>query len=104
MTMSLDDYDDFTDQDIRLIILRALAAEDNGSMHEGRLEFELRRFGYTKTRDYIRNQLVWLEKDAGAVKTRVEGTVMVATIRKAGRAHVERAKFLLGVKRPSDED
>jgi hypothetical protein len=104
MSINIDDYDDFQDRDIRLIILRALAAEDNATMHEGRLEIELKRFGYSKTRDYIRNQLTWLEKEAGAVRNIVQGTVMVATLRKAGRAHVDRAKFLVGVKRPSDED
>ncbi|MER8814345.1 MULTISPECIES: hypothetical protein [unclassified Mesorhizobium] len=104
MTLNIDDYDDYVEQDIRLIILRALAAEDNGTMHEGRLELELKRFGYTKTRAYIRNQLTFLEKTAGAVRNIVGGSVMVATIRKAGRAHIERAQFLEGVKRPSDPD
>lgn len=97
-------YDDFIAEDIRLIILRALAGEDNGSMHEGRLEFELKRFGYTKTREFIRNQLTWLETEVAAVHTTIAGTVMIATLRKAGRAHVERARFLPNVKRPSDAD
>lgn len=97
-------YDNFVTEDIRLIILRALAGEDNGSMHEGRLEFELKRFGYNKTREFIRNQMTWLETEVGAVHTTVAGTVMIATLRKAGRAHVDRARFLPGVKRPGDMD
>ncbi len=97
-------YEEYTIEDIRLIILRALADEDNGTMHDGRLEFELRRFGYNKTRDFIRNQLLWLQDEVGAVRTSEAGSVMIATLRKAGRAHVDRARFLPGVKRPSDVD
>lgn len=97
-------YEEFTIEDIRLIILRALAAEDNASMHEGRLQYELERFGYNKTRDFIRNQLLWLETEVNAVTTRIAGTVMIATLRKAGREHVDRSRSLPGVKRPSDVD
>lgn len=98
------DYQQFIIEDIRLIILRALAAEDNGTMHEGRLEFELQRFGYNKTREFIRNQLTWLESEVAAVRTSIAGTVMIATIRKAGRSHIDSARFLPEVKRPSEVD
>ncbi len=89
-------------ENVRLIILRALAEENNATLNDSLLERIVKQFGYTKTRDYIHNQLKWLEESAGAVRlTRVE-TVVMATLTRSGRYHVERVSYLEGVQRPSD--
>jgi hypothetical protein len=97
-------YKDFVDQNVRLIILKALAGEDHASMNDALLEYQLELFGYRKTREYLRNQMRWLESEAGAVRLEEAGTALIATLTKTGRYHVERKRFLEGVQRPSDVD
>nr|DAO37997.1 MAG TPA: hypothetical protein [Caudoviricetes sp.] len=96
------EYRAYLDENIRLIILKALAAESNASLNDYAIEKALEEFGYNKTREYIRNQISWLETEASAVRTRSPGTAIIATLTKAGRDHLERRRFLVGVQRPSD--
>ena len=94
-------YANFVAEDIRLIILRALATEVDYTLNENLLAAELDLFGHRKGRDYIRNELRWLESEAGAITLREAGSVMIATLTQRGRDHVERRVALAGVKRPS---
>jgi hypothetical protein len=98
------DYQAYINENIRLIILKALAAEDNATLNDWRISKELEAFGYAKTPEFIRNQLLWLEKQAGAVRTWALGTAMMAELTKAGRWHVERRHHLEGIQRPGDAE
>lgn len=86
---------------IRLIILRALVGEDNESLNDTILQVELERFGYSRTRDFIVNELNWLEKEVGAVRTSRAGSAVIATLADPGRDHVARRRILTGVQKPS---
>ena len=96
------DYATHVAEDCRLIILRTLHAETSGTTNEVLLQRALETFGHTKTRDYVRTQVRAL-KDLGAVSIREAGTVMIATITRAGIDHVERRGVIEGVLRPSPE-
>ncbi|MEM1284936.1 MAG: hypothetical protein AAGH43_06080 [Pseudomonadota bacterium] len=96
-------YEQHVTEDARLVILRRLADEVNYSLNEALLEKVLEGFGHRVTRDHLRNQLRWLEQDAGAVTLAEAGSVMVATITRAGLDHVDRKRVLEGVARPSPE-
>lgn len=102
--MSIEGYKDWMDENVRLIILKELASQDDPSLNVFILGKVLESFSYKKTPDYIRNQLLWLEKQAGAVRTAVVGSEMIATLTKAGRWHVERRHLLSGIQNPSDLD
>jgi len=95
-------YKDFVDQNVRLIILKALAMETNASLNDSLLERELEVFGYKRTREYLRNQMRWLETEAGAVRISAAGTALIATLTRTGRDHVERRLVLEGIQRPGD--
>ncbi|SFZ85988.1 hypothetical protein SAMN02983003_3160 [Devosia enhydra] len=94
-------YAEFVDHDVRLIILKALADETNRSLNDSLLQAVLETFGHSKTRDYVRNQITWLEAEVGAVKTRPAGSTIIATLTQDGLDHVEHRRVLQGVKRPS---
>ncbi|WDR00736.1 hypothetical protein PSC71_08310 [Devosia sp. J2-20] len=86
---------------IRLIILRALAEEDNESLNDTILQVVLEQFGYSRSRDFIANELTWLEKEVGAVRTSHAGSAIIATLVDPGRDHVTRRRVLHGVQKPS---
>lgn len=100
--MMSDDYLKFTEENVRLIILKGMADEDNATLNDARIGVLLETFGYSKTQEYIRNQLAYLEQEVGALKLFAAGTAVMATLTKAGRNHVERRRFLPGVQRPGD--
>lgn len=96
-------YRDFVDQDVRLIILRALADETDFALNENLILAVLETFGHRKTRDYVRNQLAWLAEQARAVTLTEAGSVRIATLTQTGLDHVERRAALEGVKRRSPD-
>ncbi|MGK9040756.1 hypothetical protein KXS05_10330 [Rhizobium sp. SA279] len=103
--MQANDYKKWVDENIRLIILKDLADESfGGTTNTYLIQKSLERFSYRKSRDYIANQLLWLESEAGAVRTQVAGTETSAILTKAGRDHVEGRRCLAGVQRPGDPD
>lgn len=87
----------------RLIILRELAAQLDARLNEIALLQALDVFGLRKSRDWLRTQLAALA-ELGALRITEAGTVWVATLRAAGRAHVDRRTLLSGVARPADEN
>ena len=97
----MSNYLDIIDQDVRLIILKALAEQDDYSLHSEILVMLLEGFGHNVTRDFVHNQLRWLEKEARAVSIIEAGSVLVATLTQRGLSHVQRKTRLEGVKRPS---
>lgn len=86
--------------DCRLIILRALADEDDNRLNENLLSHVLETFGHSKSRNYIRQQLRQLA-ELDAVEVTEIGTVQVAKLLRGGLDHVERRAFLEGVRKPS---
>lgn len=95
-------YEENLAKDARLVILRALQAQNDGRLNEVILDAELDRFGHRRSREWIRTQLEAL-RELGAVTITQAGTVMVAGITKLGIAHVERRQVIDGVARPSPE-
>lgn len=103
--MLSEDYKKWVDENIRLIILKDLADErSGGSTNTFLIQKSLERFNYKKSRDYIANQLRWMEENAGAVKTRTEGTETSAVLTRAGRDHVEGRHKLGGIQPPGDAE
>lgn len=93
-------YPEHAAADARLVILRTLHGETSGTLNEVLLQKALETFGHNRTRDYVRTQLRALA-ELGAVSLREAGTVMIATIARAGADHVERRAVIEGVLKPS---
>lgn len=93
---------EYSARDARLIILRGLAEETDGTMNETLLTVLLRSFGHNRSRDYVRSQIRKLD-ELGAVTVTEAGTVMIASITRAGLDHVERRSIIEGIARPSPE-
>jgi hypothetical protein len=94
-------YSAFTNENVRLIILRALAEQTDYRLNDALLLRELETFGHNKTRDYLADQLRWLESQVGAVKLIAAGSAIVAEITDRGLDHVQLRDVLTGVQRPS---
>jgi DNA-binding GntR family transcriptional regulator len=88
--------------DARLVILKELARQPDGRLNEALIEKVLDVFGHRRSREWIRTQLNKLG-DIGAISVIPAGTVVVASLTRAGLDHVERRAFLDGVARPSLE-
>lgn len=88
-------------QDARLLILQELARQNDGRLNETSLAYVLDAMGIYRSRDWVRSQLRALA-GLDAVKLVEVGTVMVATLTRVGRDHVERRELLSGVSRPGD--
>lgn len=98
----MSDFEEFSARDARLIILRGLHAQTDGRMNEKLLTALLETFGHHRSRDYVRTQLLKM-KELGAVSLVEAGTVLIATITRAGCDHVERRSVISGIDRPSPE-
>ena len=94
---------DHVEEAARLLILRELAAQRDARLNEVALIQALDVFGVSRTREWVRTQLNVLQ-DLGAIRVADVGDFRVATLRQAGRAHVDRRSLIEGVARPSDED
>lgn len=87
--------------DARLVMLKELAVQVDGRMNEASLTRVLDVFGINRSRDWVRTQLRALEQ-LGAVSLVEAGSVLVASLTRLGRDHVERRQIVEGVARPSD--
>lgn len=96
-----DGYSDHFDATARLTILKALASEVDYRLNDTLLMRTLEAFAIKRGRGYLRNQLRWLEQEAGAVRLHEVGSVIVAELTEAGLDHVERRLVLDGVLKPS---
>ena len=88
--------------DARLVILKTLATEIDYSLNDNLLSVALEAYGHRRPREYVRDQLRWLEQ-MGAVTVLEAGTVLVGTITQRGRDHVEFRAVIEGIRRPSPE-
>ena len=87
-------------EDARLTILKALDQQTDGRLNSELLRRTLETFGINKTRDWVQDEMNWLES-MGTVLIMRAGTVTVAAITTKGRDHVERRLVVTGIKRPS---
>ncbi|RLQ89597.1 hypothetical protein D8780_12365 [Notoacmeibacter ruber] len=94
-------FRDHYDGNARLIILRALNEQGDGRLNDSLLLKTLQTFGINKGRDYLRQQLAWLETEAGVVRTTDIGTAQIVQILEAGEDHVEQRRVLPGIAKPS---
>ena len=87
--------------DARLVILQELARQFDARLNEMGLAHVLDAMGIRRSREWVRSQLNAL---AGLDAVRLEeiGSVMVATLPRTGRDHVERRAVIDGVSRPAD--
>lgn len=86
----------------RLMILRELAEQTDGRSNDIMLDHVLSAFGVRRSRDWLRTQLRALA-DLDAIRVETAGDVMVASLRQAGRDHVDRRTLIEGVARPADD-
>lgn len=85
----------------RLLILRDLAEQPDGRWNSEALREDLEiRWAINRPREWIHDQLRWLEM-MGAVTLTSVSTVLIAEITQKGLDHVERRILIEGVKRPS---
>lgn len=95
-------YDDYMAAGARLVILKELAKWPDGRLNEADLTIVLDTFAYRRSREWVRTQLNKLA-ELGAVTVVQAGTVMVATLTRAGLDHVERRSIIEGIAKPSPE-
>lgn len=91
---------DIIREEARLIILRELYAQANYALHDGLLQGVLEAWGISRSRDWVREELNWLE-DMAAITRSEQGSVVIAQLAPKGVEHVERRLVIEGVKRPS---
>lgn len=91
---------DIIREDARLIILRELYKQNDYQLNDGLLRSTLESFGIGRSREWVRDELKYLE-DMNAVKLTTVGSVVVARLLPKGVEHVERRQIIEGVKRPS---
>jgi hypothetical protein len=87
----------------RLIILRALGEQPNGTLDSSMIEEILALFTIREERVWIHEQLDYLERRE-AVRMVSAGSVRIATLTKVGRRHIDRDIAIEGVTRPSEPE
>ena len=88
--------------DARLLMLRELTQQIGARCNDAVLQYVLDVHGISRSRDWVRTQLRWLE-EMGAVQLATAGSTLIATLRAFGRDHVERRALIDGVSPPPDE-
>lgn len=102
------DYEQRCREDARLAILAELAGQRDATLNSLSIARVVDALGIRRSRDWVEDQLRRLD-EAGAVNLRdVDlpglGRVIVATLTRTGRDHVERRALLTGVSAPADEE
>lgn len=95
-------FDEHLTQDARLIILKELQCQTDGRLNETLLVTVLDTFGHRRSREWVRTQLRKLA-ELGAITIVEAGSIMIASITRAGVDHVERRAIIDGVARSSPE-
>lgn len=84
----------------RLIILKALAKQNDERLNSDLMIHELASFGISKDRAWVHEELAFLE-DIGAVVLYNAGSVKVAELTQKGHRHLTRQIAIEGVQRAS---
>lgn len=100
--MSSDSLDEHLTQDARLVILKELTRQTAGSLNDTMLNRVLDVFGHHRSREWTRTQIRKMA-ELGAVSVTEAGSVLIASITRAGLDHVERRSIIDGIARPSPE-
>ena len=87
--------------DARLVILQELARQTDARLNDRVLVRVLDTYGMSRTRDWTRTQLRALAA-LDAVALAEAGELLIATLRQAGRDHVDRRGVIEGVSPPAD--
>lgn len=87
----------------RIAILRLLNDSAPNGVNDSIMTDAINAHGIHMSRDAINTQLSWLEEQ-GLIRTETVGSVVVATIRRAGQAVALGRSFVSGIKRPSALD
>lgn len=87
-------------EEARLIILRELSEQIDESLGSERLRLRLRDFAIRVEREWIHDELRWLQQ-MGAITTTDAGSILIATLTEKGARHVAREIAIEGVMRPS---
>jgi len=95
-------FDEHLAHDARLVILKELARQRDGRLNESLIVKVLDLFGYRRSRDWVRTQLMAMA-ELGAVAVHEAGSVMVAQITRAGRDHLELRGEIAGIAAPTGE-
>lgn len=104
----MSDYEKSCQEDARLVILAELAQQRDATLNSRNLARAIEAVVPRRPAEWVEAQIGWLETMGAVRTTRSDlagiGPVIIATLRNAGRNHVERRAFLPGVSRPADED
>ena len=92
-------FNEFEQQDLRLVILRTLAEQHDYTCNESILNQVAETYGHRKSRDHMKSQLRWLA-DVGAIKLKEIEGFLIAILKRNGQDHVENRLAIDGVKRP----
>ena len=95
-------YAQYEAEDGRLVILKELTRQTDGRLNETIMMRVLDAFGHRWSREKVRTEMRKLE-EIGAVQLAEAGTILIASITRAGLDHVERRSVIEGVARPSPE-
>ncbi|MDO8838006.1 MAG: hypothetical protein Q7V31_03695 [Parvibaculum sp.] len=93
-------FNAFLEQDRRLVILKSLAGQLNGTLNEVLIQRALDTFGHNVSRDAVKSQLRWLEA-VDAVTLREASGYLIATLAPRGVDHLERRTPIDGIAKPS---
>lgn len=96
------DFETFKTHDARLVVLKELNLQSDGSLNDSLIREVLDAFGHRRSRDWIQTQLRAMA-ELGAVRLNEAGSVMIASITRAGIDHVERRAIIEGIAKPSPE-
>lgn len=94
------DFNEFARRDLRLTLLKALAAQPGFTGNENILQHEAAAVGLNRSREVIRTELNFLAS-IGAIKAQERGTVMIGTLLARGHDHVKGLLVLDGINTPS---
>lgn len=95
-------YSEHKTRDLRLVMLKSLSKQPGWKANETVLQIEAEAFGHACSRDVIRTEMRKLE-ELGAVAIGQAGSVLVATLTRRGKEHVEARTVIDGVNQPSPE-
>jgi Fe2+ or Zn2+ uptake regulation protein len=90
---------DLKREDRRLLILKALSAESDYSIHDEVIRMLLAEYGHRESIDTVRTDMAWLEEQ-GLITQVAVAKAIVATATRRGAEVAEGAAVVPGVRRP----
>ena len=104
----MSDYEKLRREDARLVILAELARQRDATLNSRNLAQVVESFVPRALPEWVEAQIEWLDSMGAVNMTRSDlpglGAVVIATLTRTGRNHVERRAFIPGVSRPADEE